>query len=93
MYHNIHYKYNTYTLTEPHHWHSAQDLSVSVGYSYSEDQFMHFFLDNFHQCGNYTAHIFQLDIVILRINLFVFSWIPFTKVEIKLHIFQSNRHS
>ena len=23
MYHNIHYKYYTYTLTEPHHWHSA----------------------------------------------------------------------
>ena len=23
MYHNIHYKYYTYTLTEPHHWQSA----------------------------------------------------------------------
>ena len=23
MYHNIHYKYYTHTLTEPHHWHSA----------------------------------------------------------------------
>ena len=26
MYHNIHYKYYTYTLTEPHHWHSAQKV-------------------------------------------------------------------
>ena len=23
MYHNIHYKYYTYTLTEPHYWNSA----------------------------------------------------------------------
>ena len=30
----------------------AQALSVSVGNSYSEDQIMHTFLDNFHQGGN-----------------------------------------
>ena len=27
---------------------NAQDLSVSVGNSYSEDHLMHTFLDNFH---------------------------------------------
>ena len=37
---------------------NAQALSVSVGKSYSEDQIMHTFLDNFHQSGKYSA---QLD--------------------------------
>ena len=32
-------------------------LSVSVGNSYSEDQLMHKFLDNFHQGGKYSAQI------------------------------------
>ena len=31
---------------------NAQTFSVSVGNSYSEDQIMHTFLDNFHQSGN-----------------------------------------
>ena len=35
----------------------AQALSVSVGYTYSEDQLMHIFLDNFHQGGKYSAQI------------------------------------
>ena len=32
---------------------NAQDLLVLVGNSYSEDQIMHTFLDNFHQSGKY----------------------------------------
>ena len=36
---------------------NAQALSVSVGKSYYEDQFMHVFLDNFHQGGKYIVHI------------------------------------
>ena len=32
-------------------------LPVSVGKSYSEDQLMHTFLDNFHQGGKYSALI------------------------------------
>ena len=36
---------------------NAQVLSVSVGISYSEDQLMHIFLDNFHQGGKYYAQI------------------------------------
>ena len=36
---------------------NAHDLSVSVGNSYSEDQLMHTFLDNFHQGGKYSAQI------------------------------------
>ena len=36
---------------------NAQDLSVSVGNSYSEDQLRHTFLDNFHQGGRYSSQI------------------------------------
>ena len=36
---------------------NAQDLSVSVGNTYSEDQLMHTFLDNFHQSGEYSDQI------------------------------------
>ena len=36
---------------------NEQNLSVSVGNSYYEDQLMHILLDNFHQDGKYTAHI------------------------------------
>ena len=36
---------------------NAQDLSVYVGNSYSEDQLMQKFLDNFHQGGKYSDHI------------------------------------
>ena len=38
-------------------FHNAQALSVSVGNSYSEDQIMHTFLDNFHQSGKYLAQL------------------------------------
>ena len=38
---------------------NAQAFSVSVGKSYSKDQIMHTFLDNFHQSGKYSA---KLDI-------------------------------
>ena len=36
---------------------NAQDLSVSVGNSYSEETIMHTFLDNFHQSGKYSAQL------------------------------------
>ena len=35
----------------------AQALSVSVGNSYSEDQIMYIFMDNFHQSGKYSARL------------------------------------
>ena len=38
-------------------FHHGQALSVSVGNSYSEDQIMHTFLDNFHQSGKYSAQL------------------------------------
>ena len=34
---------------------NEQALSISVGNTYSEDQLMSIFLDNFHQGGKYTA--------------------------------------
>ena len=36
---------------------NAHAFSISVGNSYSEDQIMHTFLDNFHQSGKYSAQI------------------------------------
>ena len=36
---------------------NAYALSVAVGNSYSEDQLMHTFLDNFHQGRKYSAQI------------------------------------
>ena len=36
---------------------NSHDLSVSLENSYSEDQLMHTFLDNFHQGGKYSAQI------------------------------------
>ena len=38
-------------------FHNAQALSVSVGNSYSENQIMHTFLDNFQQSGKYSAQL------------------------------------
>ena len=35
----------------------AQDSSVSLGNSYSGDQLMHIFLDNFYQGGKYITQI------------------------------------
>ena len=35
---------------------NEQDLSVSVGNSYSEYKLMQILLDNFHQGGKYTGH-------------------------------------
>ena len=36
---------------------NAHALSVSVRNSYSEDELIHIFLDNFHQGGRYSAQI------------------------------------
>ena len=36
---------------------NAQALSFYVGNTYSEDQLMHTFLDNFHQGAKYSAQI------------------------------------
>ena len=38
-------------------FHNAYALPFSVGNSYSEDQLMHKFLDNYHQDGKYSARI------------------------------------
>ena len=45
---------------------NAQDLSVSVGNTYSEDQLMHTFLDNFHQGGKYSAQIASHQVELRR---------------------------
>ena len=49
---------------------NAKDLSVSMGNSYSEDQFMHIFLDNFHQNLKYTAQIASHQAELRREEIF-----------------------
>ena len=52
--------------------HNAHDLSFSVGNSYSEDQLMHKFLDNFHQGGKYSAQIDSHQVELSREENFPF---------------------
>ena len=45
---------------------NAQALSVSVVNTYSEDQLIHIFLDNFHQDGKYSAQIASHQAELIR---------------------------
>ena len=45
---------------------NVQDLSISVGNNYSEDQLMHTFFDNFHQCGKYYSQITSHQVELSR---------------------------
>ena len=47
------HKGGEYAINYIKRFQNAQALSVSVGNSYSEDQIMHTFLDNFQQSGKY----------------------------------------
>ena len=49
---------------------NAEALSVSVETSYSEDQMMHIFLDNFHQGGKYSAQISSHQTELSREEIF-----------------------
>ena len=51
------HKGGEYAINYIKRFQNAQDLSISAGNSYSEDQSMHTFLDNFHQGGKYSAQI------------------------------------
>ena len=46
-----------YAINYIERFQNAQALSISVGNSYSEDQLMHTFLDNFEEGGKYSAQI------------------------------------
>ena len=51
------HKRGEYAINYIKRFHNAHALSVYVVNSYSEDQMMHTFLDNFHQGGKYSAQI------------------------------------
>ena len=51
------HKGGEYAINYTKRFQNSHALSVSVGKSYSEDQFIHTFLDNFHQGGKYSAQI------------------------------------
>ena len=57
MFHQVTHKGGRYAMNHIKIFWNAQALSVSVGNSYSVDQLMHTFLDNFHQGGTYSAQI------------------------------------
>ena len=50
---------------------NSKPLEISVGSSYSEDKFMHDFLDNFHQGGNCSTHISSHQAELSREERFV----------------------
>ena len=50
---------------------NAHALSVSVGNSYSEDQLMHTFLDNFEEGGKYSAQIASHQVELRRKENFI----------------------
>ena len=51
---------------------NEQDLSVSVGNSYTEDHLMYIFLDKFHQGGNYTSQISSHQAELIREEIFTY---------------------
>ena len=51
------HKGGEYAINYIKRFQNAHALSILVGNSYSEDQLMHTFLDNFHQGGKYSAQI------------------------------------
>ena len=60
MYHNIHYKYYTYTLTEPHHCHSAAS-GVLTTYTKTETSFSFPEL-HANKLFNQSLHVVDLNI-------------------------------
>ena len=52
-------------------FHNAEALEISVVNSYSGYQFMHNFLDNFHQGGKYSAQISRHQAELMREGTFV----------------------
>ena len=51
------HKGGEYSINYIKRFQNTHTLSVSVGNSYSEDQRMHTYLDNFHQGGKYSGQI------------------------------------
>ena len=52
-------------------FHNAHALSISVGNSYSEDQLMHTFLDNFEKGGKYSSQIASHQAELRREETFI----------------------
>ena len=51
------HKGGEYAMNYIKRFNNSNNLSISVGNFYSEDQLVHRFLDNFHQGGKYSAQI------------------------------------
>ena len=57
IFQQVTHKGGEYTMNHIKRSQNEEALSVSVRISYSEDQMMHTFMDNFHQGGEYSAQI------------------------------------
>ena len=57
IFHKFTYKGGESAMNYIKKFQNSQALLVSVGNSYSEDQLMNIFLDNFHQGGKYISRI------------------------------------
>ena len=79
MYHNIHYKYYTYTLTEPHHWHSAGKLDCYRSNNWNHVHVIHF---------NKNSSAFSLNQVII-INSYLINGPAVSPIEFNaIHLTQ-----
>ena len=66
IYHQVTHKGGQSETNHVKRFQNTQGISVSVGNSYSGDQLIHIFLDNFHQGEKYTAHIARHQATIRR---------------------------
>ena len=57
MFQKVMHKGGKSEINDIKRFHDAKDLEISVGNSYSEDQLMHTFLDNFHKGGKDSGQI------------------------------------
>ena len=65
-FHQVTHKGGESAINYTKRFQNAQALSVSVGNSYSDDQIMHTFLDNFQQSGKYSAQLASHQVELRR---------------------------
>ena len=60
------HKGGEYAISYIKRFQNANTLSVSLGNSYSEDQLIHTFLDNFEEGGKYSAQVASHQAELIR---------------------------
>ena len=70
IFQQVTHKGREYAMNYTRGFQNAEDLSVSVGNYYSEDQMIHTFMDNFHQGGKYSTQIASHQAELRREKIF-----------------------